>query len=75
MSLKGAVIIAAPTAIVALVTAAAVMPTVVAHDVENRVEINNKLSCIRFFKTYLYLIWQYILPYKAPKTKTSAITN
>lgn len=49
MILKGAVTMAAPTEIVALVTAAAVMPTVVAHEVQNEMENNSKKICIGFF--------------------------
>ena len=40
---------AVPTEIVALVTAAAVMPTVVAHEVQNEMENKSKKSCIGFF--------------------------
>jgi len=40
---------AVPTEIVALVTAAAVMPTVVAHEVQNEMENKSKTICIGFF--------------------------
>lgn len=57
--LKGAVTIAVPTVIVALVTAAAAMPTDVAQEEQNTVDINIKKNCadvFKFFKIYLFIL-------------------